>query len=85
MSDETPRHAAADTETPNVVISNPHVRKIATAVVTVAAVAVGAASVLDLASPELDWATWTAPASAVTLFLAGVFGVSVTLPNVPRR
>lgn len=70
--------------TPNVVIHDPRVRKVATAVVTVAAVIVGAASVLDLASPALDWAAYTVPASAVTAFIAGTFGVAVTLPNVPK-
>lgn len=72
-------------ETPNVVIHDPRVRKVATATITVSSIIVGAASVLDLASPELDWSAVTSPASAVVLFLAGVFGVAVTLPNVPRR
>lgn len=76
---------AGPSETPNVVIADPTVRKYATAAITISSVIVGAASVLDLASPELDWATVTTPASAVILFLAGVFGVAVTLPNVPKR
>lgn len=72
-------------ETPNVVIADPRVRKVATATIATAGIIIGAASALDLASPELDWSTFTGPAAAVTLFLAGVFGVSVTLPNVPKR
>lgn len=75
----------APSETPNVVIADPRVRKYATASITIASVIVGAASVLDLASPELDWATVTTPASALILFLAGIFGVAVTLPNVPKK
>lgn len=71
-------------ETPNVVVSNPHVRKVATTVIASVAIIVGAAVTLDLASPELDWAAFTNPASALTLFLAGIFGVSVTVPNVPK-
>lgn len=72
-------------ETPNVVINDPQVRKYATAGITIASVIVGAASVLDLASEDIDWASVTTPASALVLFLAGVFGVAVTLPNVPRK
>lgn len=71
-------------ETPNVVVSNPHVRKVATAVIATSAIVVGAAVTLDLASPEIDWSVFTTPASALTLFLAGIFGVSVTVPNVPK-
>lgn len=72
-------------ETPNVVIADPRVRKVATAIIATAGIIIGAAATLDMASPEVDWAALTVPASAVTLFLAGIFGVTVTLPNVPRR
>lgn len=71
-------------ETPNVVIQNPRVRKVAQWVIGVAAIIVPAAMVLDAASPELDWTVWTVPGMAVTSFLAGVWGVAVAAPNVPK-
>ena len=75
---------AAATETPNVVVSNPIVRKTMGVVISSAAVIVPAAIVLDVNTPLVDWSAWTTPAMAVTSFLAGVFGLVVTTPNVPR-
>ena len=71
-------------DTPNVVIQNPRVRKVAQWVIGVAAILLPAAMVLDAASPELDWTVWTVPGMAVTSFLAGVWGVAVAAPNVPK-
>lgn len=71
-------------ETPNVVIHNPRVRKVAQWVIGVAAIVLPAAMVLDSASPELDWTVWTVPGMAVTSFLAGLYGVTVVVPNVPK-
>ena len=72
-------------ETPNVVLANPAVRRALNWVVGLAAVVVPAALVLDGASPELDWSVVLTPATAVTSFLAGLLGLSVTLPNIPKR
>lgn len=71
-------------DTPNVVIQSPKVRKVAQWVIGVAAIVLPAAMVLDSASPELDWTVWTVPGMAVTSFLAGVWGVAVAAPNVPK-
>tara|TARA_B100000700_G_scaffold110520_3_gene124530 strand:- start:2037 stop:2279 length:243 start_codon:yes stop_codon:yes gene_type:complete len=79
MTDNTPPSA-----TPNVVVSNPHVRKAANWALGIALIVFPAAGVLDAASPELDFATWLVPATAVTSFLAGLFGLVVTTPNVPK-
>lgn len=76
---------ATPTETPNVVVQDPRIRKGANIVLGVAGVVIGAAIVLDAASPELAYANVTGPASAVYVFLAGVFGLAVTTPNIPTR
>lgn len=71
--------------TPNVVVQNPTVRKVANITLGVAGIVLSSAVVLDVASPELDFATWTTPGLALYGFLAGVFGLAVTTPNVPSR
>lgn len=71
--------------TPNVVVADPHVRKVANIVLGVALVVFPAAAILDATSADLDFSTWLIPATAVTSFLAGVFGLAVTAPNVPTR
>lgn len=79
---QSPTHYSSDT--PNVIVQNPAVRRIAGAVIGAAAIIVPAAVVLDSATDALDWTAWTTPAMAVTSFLAGVFQVSVSTPNVPK-
>lgn len=71
--------------TPNVVVQNPSVRLVANIVLGAALILIPAAIVLDVNAPAFDWSFWTTPAMAVTGFLAGVFGLSVTAPNVPRK
>lgn len=71
-------------DTPNVVVHNPKVRKVANVVIGTALLAFPTLGILDASSPELDFAVWLIPASAVTMYLAGVFGLSVTTPNVPK-
>lgn len=72
-------------QTPNVVVSDPRVRKVANIVLGAALVIFPTAAVLDGASAELDFSTWLVPATAVTSFLAGIFGLAVTTPNVPTK
>jgi len=71
-------------ETPNVVVHDPRVRRVMNWVIGVAAILFPAAMVLDGAAPGLDWSGWTVPGMAVTSFLAGVWGIAVSAPNVPR-
>jgi hypothetical protein len=73
------------TDTPNVVVKNPAIRKVVNIVLGAALIIFPAAGVLDAASPELDFSQWLVPALAVTSFLAGVFGIAVTTPNVPTK
>jgi hypothetical protein len=72
-------------ETPNVVVQNPAVRRVANAVIGVTGLVLGSVIVADLASPAFDLSVYTDPISAVYLYLASGFGLGVTLPNVPRR
>lgn len=72
-------------ETPNVVVHNPKVRKVAQWVIGSAAILFPALIVLDGSSPELDLSVWTVPGMAVTSFLAGVFGLAVISPNIPKK
>lgn len=70
--------------TPNVVLANPVIRKGLNWVVGAAAILVPLAIVVDGASDGFDWSSWTTPAAAGTSFLAGLLGVIVTIPNIPR-
>ncbi|TFV82049.1 hypothetical protein E4V99_14035 [Microbacterium sp. dk485] len=70
--------------TPNVVVANPTVRRVAQVAIGAADVALGAALVFDGATPAVDWSTWTGPTAAVLIFLSGVFGLAVVTPNIPK-
>lgn len=72
-------------QTPNVVVQNPSVRKVANVILGVALIVFPAAIVLDGSTDALDFSAWTVPAMAVTSFLSGVFGLAVTTPNVPTK
>ena len=74
----------APTETPNVVIGDPKVRSSINSVLSIAGIVLGAAVVLDAASPAFEWAAYTTPGTAVLVFLSGVFGVAVIRPNIPK-
>lgn len=69
--------------TPNVVVSNPFVRKIVGIVLGTAALILPVAGIIDMYSDAIDWSFWTVPAGAIVLFLGGAFGLGVTVPNVP--
>lgn len=74
----------APTETPNVVIENPTVRKVANVVLGAAGLTLGTVLVVDAAAPAFDLAAITGPAAAAYLYLSSAFGLAVTLPNIPR-
>jgi hypothetical protein len=82
---DTPRSDYQESLTPNVVVSSPAVRKVINWVLGVALIVFPAAGVLDASSPDLDFSQWLIPATAVTSFLAGIFGLAVTTPNIPKR
>lgn len=70
--------------TPNVVISNPAVRRVLTTVISTAALVVTVVSAVDAAVHEVDWSAYTNPAAGAILAVAAVFGIAVTLPNTPK-
>ena len=79
MSD-TPRPS----ETPNVVIQNPKIRRVANWVISTAALILFSVAVFDASAPAVDLSEYTTPATSVVLFLAGAFGISVIRPNIPK-
>lgn len=70
--------------TPNVVVQNPKVRRVAGWVIGLAAIIVPTLIVIDVNAPAFDLSAWTTPAMAATSFLAGVFQLAVSTPNVPK-
>lgn len=73
----------AAAQTPNVVVSDPRVRKVANIIIGALLVVLPTAGILDGSSTAIDFSGWLLPAMAVTSFLAGVFNVAVTVPNIP--
>jgi len=73
------------TETPNVVLANPTVRRVLNYVVGTAAIVLPVATIIDSRSDDFDWTSWTDPATAAISFLAGLLAVAVSGPNVPKK
>jgi hypothetical protein len=69
--------------TPNVVVTDPRVRKVAGIVLGVAALVLPIAQIIDSSAENLDWSQFLNPATAIALFLAGAFQLGITTPNVP--
>ena len=72
-------------ETPNVVVSNPNVRKAAGIILGVVGVLFGTAVVVDGATGAFDLTEVTTPVTAGYLYLSSLFGLAVTAPNIPGR
>ena len=72
-----------NTSTPNVVISNPLVRKWVGNILGVATVVLSIATVVDGAIAELDYANVTGPAAIIIAGILGIFQLTITSPNVP--
>ena len=72
------------TYTPNVVVSNPVVRKVVGNVLAVASLALSIAVLVDGAINELDYGFVTGPAAVIITGLFGIFQLAVTSPNVPK-
>lgn len=70
--------------TPNVVIENPHVRKVANLVLSVVGLILSSLMVLDGSIPGADWSSYTTPAFALYGFLAATFGLAIISPNIPK-
>ena len=70
-------------ETPNVVIASPAVRKLLNAVVGYGSLLVGLVVAVDTASPAFDLLAYTTPTWAGLAFLNSALTVGVTIPNIP--
>jgi hypothetical protein len=68
--------------TPNVIVGNPAVRKVVNIILGVSALVLPIAGILDQYVAG-DWSPVLLPAGAITLFIAGAFGLTVTVPNIP--
>jgi hypothetical protein len=73
------------TETPNVVVQNPLVRKVVGNTLAVASVGLSIAVLVDGAISELDYGNITGPAAVIIAGLFGIFQLGVTSPNVPKQ
>lgn len=71
--------------TPNVVVSDPRVRKAVGNTLAVASVALAIATLVDSAIVELDYGNITGPAAVIIAGLFGIFQLGVTSPNVPVK
>lgn len=71
--------------TPNVRIENSDSRRTITKIVTALAAILGTVIVVDISSPAFDLRAWTDPITAGFLYVTGVYGIVVTLPNIPKR
>ena len=72
------------TSTPNVVVQNPTVRRVAQWVIGVAALLLPTLDIIQ-AETALDFSTWLPAATGVSSFLAGAFGLAVVVPNIPSK
>lgn len=71
-------------ETPNVVIASPAVRKALNAVLSYGTLAVGLVTAVDAASPAFDLSGYTLPAMAGLGFILSALTAGVTIPNIPE-
>lgn len=71
--------------TPNVVVSNPTIRKWVGNILGVATTVLAVATVVDGAIAELDYANITGPAAVIIAGVLGVFQLTITSPNVPTN
>lgn len=70
-------------ETPNVVIESPTIRRALNAIVGYGSLLVGLVVAVDTASPAFDLLAYTTPTWAGLAFLNSALTVGVTIPNIP--
>jgi hypothetical protein len=72
------------TETPNVIVQNPVVRKVVGNVLAGATLVLAIATLVDGAITSIDYGEITGPAAVIVGGLFGIFQLGVTSPNVPK-
>lgn len=70
--------------TPNVVVQNPQIRNVAQWVIGLAALFLPTLAIID-ANTALDFSAWLPATVQVTSLLAGAFGLTVVVPNIPSE
>lgn len=71
-------------ETPNVVIENPKIRRGVNVFLGVAGVIVTIAWIVDMSIEQIDISNLVSPATQILVGISALFGLSVTVPNVPK-
>lgn len=71
------------TYTPNVIVSNPVVRKVVGNILGGATLALSIATLVDSAIEQVSYSGITGPAAVIVAGLFGIFQLTVTSPNVP--
>jgi uncharacterized membrane protein HdeD (DUF308 family) len=71
--------------TPNVIVSNPVVRKWAGNILGVASLLLTIAFLVDNAIAAINIEAYTGPAAVIVGGLFGIFQLTVTSPNVPTK
>lgn len=84
MTIPTTRAEARAELTPNVVVQSPKIRKVAGIALGVLGIVLGTTVVVDGATPAFDLTEVTGPIAAGYLYLSSLFGLAVTVPNIPR-
>lgn len=72
-------------ETPNVVIESPAVRRALNAVISYGTLGVGLVAAVDAASSSFDLSAYTLPAAAGLGYLLAALTAGVTIPNIPAQ
>lgn len=71
--------------TPNVVLENPKIRRGVNVFLGIAGTIVTIATIVDINITEIDISAYTTPSAGILLGISALFGLSVTVPNVPRK
>ena len=72
-------------ETPNIIVQNPVVRKVVGNILAVATLLLSIATLVDGAIEQLSYSEYTGPAAVIIAGLFGIFQLTVTSPNVPTK
>ena len=72
------------TETPNIIVQNPTVRKWVGNILAVATLVLSIATLVDGAIEQIAYSEYTGPAAVIIAGLFGIFQITVTSPNIPK-
>jgi hypothetical protein len=69
--------------TPNVVVANPHVRKVMNVVLGITALILPILGIVDAGAEGFSFGAWLPIAAQIDLFLIGAFNLGVINQNIP--